>query len=153
MCLSLKTAKPLNSTTYETLRSVWFRHLKSLSFWVSLLSGCLCSCKSAWKRLCRIQMQNYVKAPSFNQNAQVMDWGEHVNKADDAVQPGAGQCTMQDGIKVVVVQNTSSGFQRTPYTCDQYSISCFMLQVALEASRAPRWGHTNTGLAKLLEAS
>lgn len=51
---------------------------------------------------------------------------------EDVVQPGAGQCCVQDGIKVVVVQNTSSGFQRAPYTCDQYGMSWFMLHVSLE---------------------
>lgn len=42
---------------------------------------------------------------------------------EDAVQPGAGQCSVQGGIKVVVMQNTSSGFQRAPYTCDQYGLA------------------------------
>lgn len=39
------------------------------------------------------------------------------------MQPGAGQCSVQGGIKVVVMQNTSSGFQRAPYTCDQYGLA------------------------------
>lgn len=50
-------------------------------------------------------MQNCVKAPSFNLSAQVMNWEEHEYKADTggqaAGQPGAGQCSVQGGIKVL----------------------------------------------------